>query len=157
MNVKDLIEIFQKNIDKDLMLHCCPHTDGILIPQNPEKAMASKCFANIPYLLSTNSEDMAPDFLHDMGKNFCNEVNASGGKAYYFYFSRQLPGDDKGAFHSAELWYTIGSINKCWRPMTTEDFALSENLVNAISEFVSTGSISCNTYDMPQVSFQIQP
>lgn len=157
LDVKDLIEIFQKNIDKDLMLHCCPHTDGILIPKNPESAMADKSFANVPYLLSTNSEDMAPDFLHDMSKNFCNEVNASGGKAYYFYFSRQLPGDDKGAFHSAELWYTIGSIDKCWRPMAPEDFDLSENLVNAISEFVSTGSISCSTYDMPQVSFQIQP
>ena len=155
--VQDLIETFKANIDMNMMIHCCPHVDGIIIPQNPEKSLESKAFADIPYLLSTNSEDMAPEFLHDMSKEFCNAVNDNGGKAYYFYFSRQLPGDTSGAFHSAELWYTMGSLKKCWRPMTDEDYVLSDNLVNMICEFVNTGSISCNAYDMPQVSFQIQP
>lgn len=155
--VQKLIETFKENIDRNLMMHCCPHVDGLIIPKDPAEAMANNEYAKVPYLLSTNSEDMAPEFLHDMSKDFCNAVNSNNGKAYYFYFSRQLPGDESGAFHSAELWYTIGSIKKCWRPMTDDDFTLSDNLVNAISEFVKTGSISCNTYDMPQASFQIQP
>lgn len=155
--VQELIETFKASIDMNMMIHCCPHVDGILISKNPAEALANNEYAKVPYLLSTNSEDMAPEFLHDMSKDFCNTVNSNGGKAYYFYFSRQLPGDESGAFHSAELWYTMGSLKKCWRPMTDEDYAISDNLVKAISEFVTTGSISCNAYDMPQVSFQIQP
>ena len=155
--VQEVIESFQKVVDRDLMAHCCPHIDGLLIPKNPVDAMSQKEYADVPYLLSTNSEDMAPEFLHDMSKDFCKAVNKNGGRAYYFYFSRQLPGDDKGAFHSAELWYTMGALEKCWRPMTEEDFSLSNNLMDAIIEFTKTGVISCEAYDMPQVSFEIQP
>lgn len=155
--IQTLIEEFQKVIDRDLMAHCCPHIDGMIIPKAPADALANKDYADVPYILSTNSEDMAPEFLHQMSKDFANKINKDGGKAYYFYFSRQLPGDDKGAFHSAELWYTIGSIKKCWRPMTNEDFTLSDSLVAMLAEFATTGAISCSSYDMPQVSFEIRP
>ena len=155
--VEKIIATFGEIIDRDLMAHCCPHIDGIIIPKDPAVAMENHEYANVPYLLSTNSEDMAPEFLHDMSKDFCKAVNKNGGSAYYFYFSRQLPGDDKGAFHSAELWYTMGALEKCWRPMTEEDFSLSNNLMDAIIEFTKTGVISCEAYDMPQVSFEIQP
>lgn len=155
--VEKIITSFQKSVDRNLMAHCCPHVDGQIIPKAPADALKDQDYAKIPYLLSTNSEDMAVEFLHDMSKDYCNTVNKNGGRAYYCYFSRQLPGDDKGAFHSAELWYTLGSLNKCWRPMTEEDYSLSENLVDAICEFSSTGAIACSTYNIPWLSFDIQP
>ena len=155
--VKELIEKFQSVIDRDLMSHCCPHIDGLIIPKDPAQSLEDKDYADVPYLLSTNSEDMAPQFLHQMSKDFCNTVNRNGGRAYYFYFSRKLPGDDKGAFHSAELWYTIGSIRKCWRPMTQEDFDLSDKLVDMICQFASTGAISYSSFDTPMASFEIHP
>lgn len=53
---------------------------------------------------------------------------------------RQLPGDDKGAFHSAELWYTIGALDKCWRPMTDLDRRISEGMLDSIANFAKIGN-----------------
>ena len=46
-----------------------------------------------------------------------------------------LPGDDAGAFHSAELWYMFGTLSNCWRPFTEADYALSEKMVDAWTDF----------------------
>ena len=70
--VKELIEKFQSAIDRDLMSHCCPHIDGLIIPKDPAQSLEDKDYADVPYLLSTNSDDMAPQFLHQMSKDFCN-------------------------------------------------------------------------------------
>ncbi len=138
--VEKVFDAFNAIADRELMSHCCPHIDGIIIPKDPMTAVEAHEFAQVPYILSTNSEDMVPEQLHDMSKNFCKLVNSNGGTAYYFYFKRQLPGDDSGAFHSAELWYTMGSLDKCWRPFTELDTNLSANLVKSIAEFATTGN-----------------
>ena len=46
----------------------------------------------------------------------------------------------KGAFHSAELWYMFGTLGKCWRPMETVDYELSECMVNYWTNFAKTGN-----------------
>lgn len=141
--VEKVFDAFNKIVDRELMSHCCPHIDGIIIPKAPADAISAREYADIPYILSTNSEDMAPEQLHDMSKEYCKTINENGGKAYYFYFKRQLPGDESGAFHSAELWYTLGSWQKCWRPFTDWDGKISEVLVNAITQFANTGNPCC--------------
>lgn len=60
--------------------------------------------------------------------------------SYVYYFKRDLPGDDAGAFHSSELWYTFGTLNKCWRPMTEEDYQLSEEMLDYWCQFMKTGN-----------------
>lgn len=45
--------------------------------------------------------------------------------AYVYCFNRKLPGNDDGAFHSSELWYVFGTVDRCWRPMTGVDYDLS--------------------------------
>lgn len=145
--VEKVFEAFDKVADRELMSHCCPHIDGLLIPKDPKDAAEEGEFAQVPYILSTNSEDMAPEFLHDMSKDFCRLVNEKDGSAYYFYFKRQLPGDEAGAFHSAELWYTMGSWQKCWRPFTDEDGEISDTLVKAISSFAQTGNPAVGKLD----------
>lgn len=59
--------------------------------------------------------------------------------AYLYYFTRQLPGDDAGAFHSSELWYMFGTLNRCWRPFSGADQALSEQMVSYWTNFMKTG------------------
>ena len=61
-------------------------------------------------------------------------------KAFVYYFRRKLPGDDSGAFHSAELWYVFGSLDYCWRPLTPADVALSEKMMAYWSNFMKTGN-----------------
>ena len=60
--------------------------------------------------------------------------------SYVYYFKRQLPGDNSGAFHSGELWYTFGTLRHCWRPMEPEDHTLSGQMLDYWSNFTKTGT-----------------
>jgi len=142
---KEVFDAFNKIVSREIMNHCCPHVDGHIILQDPQKSLDEGKQADVPYLLSTNSEDMAPEFLHDMSMNWCNAVNEQKkNPAYYFRFTRQLPGDKEGAFHSAELWYTIGALRKSWRSMEEIDYKLSDALVTCIINFARTGNPNCD-------------
>lgn len=37
-------------------------------------------------------------------------------RPYCYRFDVAMPGDDAGAFHSSDLWFTFGTLDKCWRP-----------------------------------------
>ena len=63
----------------------------------------------------------------------------SGKPSYVYYFTRQLPGDDEGAFHSAELWYMFGTLERCWRPMTEADRELSGRMLDYWTHFMKSG------------------
>ncbi len=139
-SVEEVYKAFFKGMDQTLMDHCCPHVDGLLIPEDPQTAAEHGKMADIPYLLSTNSQDMEASALHSMAYEWALLAAKHHHKpAYCFRFERKLPGDDSGAFHSAELWYTIGSLEKCWRPMTDWDRHLSDVLVSSIIAFAKTG------------------
>jgi para-nitrobenzyl esterase len=56
-----------------------------------------------------------------------------------YHFSHELPGDDTGAFHSSELWYTFGTLGRCWRPMTDLDYKLGNEMVTYWTNFMKTG------------------
>lgn len=60
--------------------------------------------------------------------------------SYCFLFARNLPGDDKGAWHSSELWYTIGNLKKSWRLFQEWDYYLSEKMMDYFENFVKTGN-----------------
>ena len=59
--------------------------------------------------------------------------------SYVYFFTRDLPGDDAGAFHSSELWYMLGTLGNCWRPMSEGDYALSERMVSYWTNFMKNG------------------
>ena len=59
--------------------------------------------------------------------------------SYVYYFTRDLPGNDAGAFHSAELWYMFGTLGRCWRPMTEHDYDLSNQMLDYWTNFMKTG------------------
>lgn len=59
--------------------------------------------------------------------------------SHVYYFSRQMPGDEEGAFHSAELWYVFGTVKRCWRPLTEADVQLSERMLDYWTNFMKKG------------------
>ena len=59
--------------------------------------------------------------------------------SYVYYFRRELPGDNAGAFHSAELWYMFGTLDSCWRPMAEKDYDLARRMVKYWTNFMKTG------------------
>ena len=66
-------------------------------------------------------------------------INYGRRPAYVYEFVRDLPGDDAGAFHSSELWYTFGTLGRAWRPFTPADQALSDRMLDYWTNFMKTG------------------
>ena len=106
-----------------------PIMDGhFVIPNAPAK--------DIYYLAGSTSHDMAPPILHSMTKKWiANREKPS----YTWYFERNLPGDNCGAWHSCDLWYWFGTLDNCWRPFEQKDYDLSAQMVNYLINFCAKG------------------
>ncbi|MBW3083483.1 carboxylesterase/lipase family protein [Bifidobacterium phasiani] len=64
----------------------------------------------------------------------------SGRKApYYYRFDVTMPGDDAGAFHSSELWFSFGTLDTCWRPFVGWHYDLSRRMIAYWTNFAATG------------------
>ena len=112
-----------------------PCVDGISrVGSNMEEA-AKGSAKKIPYMMGSTSQDMMPPFMNAMAKDW---VERHGG--YAWYFDRQLPGDDNGAWHSSELWYFFGTLKNSWRPFTEHDYKISDAMTTALCNFAKTGN-----------------
>ena len=80
---------------------------------------------------------MLPPFLYSMASKWCEAQNSD---AYLWFFERSLPGDDHGAWHSADLWYWFGTLKNCWRPFEEKDYTLSNEMSDRLCAFARTGS-----------------
>ena len=128
-----------------------PNIDGHLLKAGYNEIIDRGLHKNIPYMIGSTKNDIAVDpaklAAGDKGKLYTGCINWSlkneklgRAPAYVYYFTRDLPGDDLGAFHSAELWYMFGTLNRCWRPMTDADHALSVRMLDYWCNFIKTGS-----------------
>ncbi len=117
-----------------------PVKDDCYIIYDANEIRTCKEQANIPYIMGSTKDDLIPVVLDEMAKEWCVLQSEEGMvPSYCFRFERNLPGDDKGAWHSSELWYTIGNLKNCWRPMTSWDEQISNKLVSYFSNFSKTG------------------
>ena len=92
---------------------------------------------DIPYMAGSTSEDIAPPIIQSMTRKW---IAKRLKPSYTWYFDRQLPGDDHGAWHSADLWYWFGTLDNCWRPMEEKDHLLSQQMVSYLANFARTGN-----------------
>ena len=134
-------------------LRLVPNVDGHLLTSSVQDAFKTGNIKHIPYMAGCVQDDLGTTeqdrIAHSSGilleecKTFCNgAAEISGKEAYCYLFARELPGEAEAsdtAFHSAELWYTFGTLRRCWRPMQEHDFALSQKMVDAWTSFMKTG------------------
>ena len=113
---------------KGSVMAATPVKDGMLICDGAKPH-------EIPYMVGSTSHDMAPAFLHPMTKKWAIKSGA-----YLWHFERMLPGDDKGAWHSSDLWYWFGTLKNCWRPMEKRDFTISNEMSSYLCSFVKNGN-----------------
>ena len=113
-----------------------PCIDGRLVVDTGVGILNAGKQHNIHYMAGSTSEDMMPPILQSMSRKWCA---AQQKPSYTWYFDRQLPGDDHGAWHSADLWYWFGTLSNCWRPMEQKDMELSRQMVDYLCNFVKTG------------------
>ena len=114
-----------------------PCIDGRLVVGSGVELLKAGKQHRIPYMAGSTSEDMMPPILLGMSRKWCALQDVP---SYTWYFDRQLPGDDHGAWHSADLWYWFGTLDNCWRPMEEKDYALSQQMVAYLCNFVRSGN-----------------
>ena len=78
-----------------------------------------------------------------MAKKWCNKQSSP---AYLWFFERNLPGDDHGAWHSSDLWYWFGTLANCWRPFVDKDRALSDEMSSRLCAFAESGDPNVEGY-----------
>ena len=140
------------------ILTSAPQVDGSVVPEPFDQAVMDGTIADIPIMTGYTSDDL-PFFKEESVGAFCALRDSLGTAPVYEYeFTRDLPGEDKdvpdnlpGAFHSAELWYVFGTLGRSWRPFTQEDYALSEEMVSAWTDFCKTGSPGWPEYPFKKV------
>lgn len=141
LDVKKLFDAWNvvKGKHKDMFMSTVPVVDGEFMPNDPATRGKDGEELAIPYIMGSNSEDMIPPIIHKMAKEWCLTVEKHGNKGYMYFFDRQLPGDDNGAWHSSDLWYWFGTLDNCWRPMSEKDYKVSEEMNDYLLNFVKTG------------------
>ena len=117
-----------------------PILDNYVLTQNFEQRAKAGSLPKISYMLGWTKDDMSLFRDSKPYQDFSLELEKHGQKpAYVYYFARPLPGDHCGAFHSAELWYVFGTLQRCWRPFVAADYDLSETILNYWTHFMKTG------------------
>ncbi len=115
-----------------------PHVDGYVLESDFTNAVLDGRIADIPYMIGSTADDIRP--MDEPIDAFCMARDSLGSCPVYKYlFARPLPGDQAGAFHSSELWYMFHTLDRCPRPFTAGDYALSERMVEAWTDFAKYG------------------
>ena len=125
-----------------------PVVDGHVLPDTPDVLTKEGGMAHIPYLMGVTKDDLfIPEGAsHREGGfftaavSFANACRKQNLPVYLYEFCHDLPGSSDGAFHSSELWYTFGTLDRCWRPMTDADHALAEKMVTCWTDFMKHGN-----------------
>ena len=114
-----------------------PVLDDHLVVGAGAKLLKAGKHHQIPYMAGSTSEDVAPPVIFSMSRNWCA---AQEKPSYTWFFDRQLPGDEHGAWHSSDLWYWFGTLDNCWRPLEQKDRELSQQMVSYLCNFAATGN-----------------
>ena len=114
-----------------------PVLDGHFIVGAGTDLLGAGKHKHIPYMAGSTSEDVMPPIIYAMGRDWCEAQEAP---SYAWFFDRRLPGDDCGAWHSADLWYWFGTLENCWRPLEQKDYDLSEQMTDYLCNFAKTGN-----------------
>lgn len=130
-------------------------TDGYMLTEAMEDTVIGGRQHDIEYIIGCTIEETEisgpPDepnkfCLFDVQKEWAQYACRQGKKPMYlFNFDRRLPGEKAGAFenvafHSCDLWYLFGTLNRCWRPFTDADKELSQRMILYWTQFAKTGS-----------------
>ena len=114
-----------------------PCADGRVLPDDPGKVIESKNHMAIPYMTGWVAGD--DKLFGDEEVDWLKLKNNN--PLYIYYFDHDVPGDDgAGAFHSSELWYIFGTLQRCWRPMRGNDYDLSLRMTDYWTSFAKTGN-----------------
>ncbi|ULT59011.1 carboxylesterase family protein [Neobacillus drentensis] len=129
-----------------------PIIDCYVLENEYDKLIEKGEIKDIPYMLGCCKDDISvtskggeSSSLYRGCIGFSHKLEELGrNPAYVYYFTRDLPGDESGAFHSGELWYMFGTLKRNWRPNLAADYDLSGRMVSAWTNFIKFGDPNIN-------------
>lgn len=132
-----------------------PLIDGDFLPYSFDEALRNGLYDGFPTLTGAVSMDLT-SVPFDMENNEMLQserrfLSMRKGRGYQYFFSHTLPPDDIPSFHSADLWYVFRTLSRSWRGFGKEDFRISEELMKAMSDLFSKGSMSWKEYPSVKV------
>ncbi len=123
------------------MPYTLPVYDGVLLTK---EGFHSKAIPDKPYMIGVTAADMMPIVLQATAKKwarFAEKHNQS--PCYTYNFTRNLPGDNHGAWHSSDLLYAFSTLDFNWRPFEEIDYTISEQLSKSLCAFANNGDPNC--------------
>ena len=132
-----LTDIFEaveriKALRKDTIYHTMPVVDGALLPGPVDRLIESPL--PVDYLIGYTNNDMYAPVMAFIGNKFGRKNGA-----YLYYFDLDAPGDDNRAFHSSDLRYMFGTLDRSWRPYGQRDREASGQMMDYLVNFARTG------------------
>ena len=132
--------------------------DGYSIEMPVHESLRKGLWKNIPVIAGSvrGDEDLMmgtkPDLKGDItaeeafvaGDTLIALKQAEDGRvpAYVYYFDAYLPGhdiynfvEDGVPYHSAELWYVFGTLDRCWRDFDGRHYDLSKKMIKYWTNF----------------------
>ena len=129
----------------EFRLRLIPCTDGFILPRDPGAVIAEGAHLPIPYMTGWVSGD--DRLFGDHGATEWIKLKNGDMPLFVYRFNHNPPGDDDaGAFHSSELWYIFGTLQRCWRPMSGKDYDLSLCMTDHWTSFAKTGRPNWTDY-----------
>lgn len=137
----------QYTIRSDSGLSWRPVIDGYLLNDSTDALAQSGKAKDIAYMIGSTGDDIGAQeqLLEKSAVRWAqNQLALNRTPAYVYFFNRKLPGDDAGAFHSAELWYEFHTLRRAWRPWEACDYALEEAVSAYWANFAKCGDPNGN-------------
>ena len=124
-----------KTLRRDNTVCTMPVVDGLLLPEDAGALFRSPL--PIDYLIGYTNTDLYAPVMAWIGNRFARQTGA-----YIYFFDLDAPGDDNRAFHSADLRYVFGTLEKSWRPYGARDDAASAQMMDYLANFARCGDVN---------------
>ena len=125
-----------------------PYVDGYALTEPFESCVEHGRYNDVQFLMGSTKDDMPggtpmawmPPMIHQGMRDFLLHHEKLGRKpGHLYFFSRPLPGDDSGCWHSCDLWYIHGTLDRSWRPFEKYDYDLSDTMITYWTNFMKSG------------------
>lgn len=137
--------------------------DGHVLPARPLECLQNGLWKNIPIMVGSvrgdyalafgdnetaSSAGIAQDDVAFIGDALVGLLQAQPDRipAHVYYFDPYIPGhdiynfvEDGVPYHSAELWYIFGTLDRCWRSLDGRHHDLSADMIKYWTNFAKNG------------------
>ena len=121
-----------KELRKDSTYCTMPVVDGVLLSDRVDRLIRTPL--DVDYLIGYTNADLFAPVMAWIGNRY-----ARRSRGYVYFFDLDAPGDDNRAFHSSDLRYVFGTLEKSWRPYAARDFEASGELLSYLANFARCG------------------